>query len=100
MDYLLNKDHLKTLDEVRFVLARARPLARARTPATRALRRPPPAAQVLTYHVHAGAVLANQLTNGEQISTLDGSQILTVAINGAVVKINAATVVRADLKCS
>ena len=50
--------------------------------------------------MHAGAVLANQLTNGEQISTLDGSQILTVAINGAVVKINAATVVRADLKCS
>lgn len=72
--------------------------ARARLrPAPFAARRPP---QVLTYHVHAGAVLANQLTNGEQISTLDGSQILTVAINGAVVKINAATVVRADLKCS
>ena len=70
MDYLLNRDHVKILDSV------------------------------LTYHVHAGAVYASQLTNGQKVSTLDGSQVLTVAINGAVVKINEATVVRANLNCS
>ena len=56
--------------------------------------------QVLTYHVHAGAVYASQLTNGQKVSTLDGSQVLTVAINGNVVKINAAQVIRANLNCS
>jgi len=70
LDYLLNKDHLKTLDDV------------------------------LTYHVHAGAVYASQLSNGETVSTLDGAQVLTVSINGNVVKINAAEVIRANLNCS
>jgi transforming growth factor-beta-induced protein len=70
LDYLLNHDHQKILDSV------------------------------LTYHVHAGAVHAKDLTNGEKVSTLDGAQVLTVAINGAVVKINAAQVIRADLDCS
>jgi len=56
--------------------------------------------QVLTYHVHAGAVYASQLSNGETVSTLDGAQVLTVSINGNVVKINAAEVIRANLNCS
>jgi hypothetical protein len=50
--------------------------------------------------VHAGAVYASQLSNGETVSTLDGAQVLTVSINGNVVKINAAEVIRANLNCS
>jgi uncharacterized surface protein with fasciclin (FAS1) repeats len=54
---------------------------------------------VLTYHVHNAAVYAGQLYNNEKISTLNGGS-LTVTIGGGAVKINTATVVRANLNCT
>ena len=54
---------------------------------------------VLTYHVANLEVFSDQLTNGEQIPTLD-NEVVTVSINGATVKINNATVLKADIKAS
>ena len=43
--------------------------------------------QVLTYHVHAGAVYAGDLKDGEMISTVEGTDV-TVRIVATVVFIN------------
>jgi transforming growth factor-beta-induced protein len=50
---------------------------------------------VLTYHVHAGKVLSTQITNGEQISTVDGVNVVAGVANG-VVTIDGARVIAAD----
>jgi len=70
LDYVLNPDHVKTLDGV------------------------------LTYHVVAGAVTSDQLHDGEVVPTLDGTETVTVHIAGAEVRINNARVLRANIKAS
>jgi len=70
LDYVLNPDHIKTLDGV------------------------------LTYHVVAGAVTSDQLHDGEVVPTLDGTETVTVHIAGAEVRINNARVLRANIKAS
>ena len=50
---------------------------------------------VLTYHVHAGKVLSNQITNGEKISTVDGVDVVA-GVNNGVVTIDGARVIAAD----
>lgn len=54
---------------------------------------------VLTYHVHAGAVKSNQIKNGEKITTLD-AETVTATVGGGAVKINQATVIKADVLAS
>lgn len=66
LDFVLNPHNIKTLDGV------------------------------LTYHVHSGEVKSTQITNGEVISTLDGQQTLTATVGNGAVKINQATVIKAD----
>lgn len=51
---------------------------------------------VLTYHVVEGDVKAADLEDGQKLKTLQGGD-LTVSVDGDVVKINDATVVRADV---
>jgi transforming growth factor-beta-induced protein len=46
---------------------------------------------ILTYHVASGEVLSSDLTNGEQIKTLEGQDV-NVTISGSDVSINAAKV--------
>merc|ERR1740121_3384204 len=56
--------------------------------------------EVLKYHVVSGKVLAANLTNNEQITTLEGKNI-TVTITGTTVKINTnATVITPDVNAS
>jgi len=54
---------------------------------------------VLTYHVANGAVFSKDLKDGQMIPTLE-TESLTVHINGATVKFNDATVLRADIAAS
>jgi len=54
---------------------------------------------VLQYHVAEGNVASTDLTNNQEITTLQGSNI-TVTISGNVVKINEATVGPADVSAS
>jgi uncharacterized surface protein with fasciclin (FAS1) repeats len=51
---------------------------------------------ILTYHVAAGEVLSTALTDGMEITTLNGASV-TVSIMGGTVMINNATVTVADL---
>jgi len=51
--------------------------------------------QVLQYHVHPGEVVSADLKSGEQVSTLEGSK-LNITINNSTVKVNNATVTKAD----
>ena len=53
-------------------------------------------AQILLYHVVAGEALSSSLTNGQSITTLQGTDV-TVSITGGNVFINNAQVVVADL---
>lgn len=53
---------------------------------------------VLLYHVASGSTLSSELTDGQNITTLQGQQV-TVSINGTV-DINDATVVQADIEAS
>lgn len=56
-------------------------------------------ASVLTYHVVEGEVLAADLTDGQEVETVNGDT-LTVSIDGDTVKINDATVTTADIQTS
>lgn len=56
-------------------------------------------AGVLTYHVVASKALSSDLTDGQEITTVNGEK-LTVSIVDGVVKINDATVVTADIEAS
>lgn len=55
--------------------------------------------EVLTYHVVAGAVTSNQLSNGEQVPTVEGGNVTVSIVNGGVY-INDARVVTANLAAS
>ncbi|MBK5111815.1 MAG: fasciclin domain-containing protein [Thermoleophilia bacterium] len=56
-------------------------------------------ANILTYHVVSGDVMASDLSDGQKIETVQGDK-LTVKINGDKVMINDATVVQADVEAS
>ncbi|NVO83386.1 fasciclin domain-containing protein [Hymenobacter terrestris] len=56
-------------------------------------------AGILTYHVVPGSVMAADLTDGQEVTTVDGKK-LKVTISGGTVMINGATVVKADVKSS
>ncbi|MBT2556238.1 fasciclin domain-containing protein [Hymenobacter sp. ISL-91] len=56
-------------------------------------------AGILTYHVVPGSVMAADLTDGQEITTVDGKK-LKVSVSGGTVMINGATVVKADVKSS
>ncbi len=55
--------------------------------------------KVLTFHVVPGRFTASQLTNGQQLTTVEGTQ-LTVTIAAGVVRINGAQVTTADVQAS
>jgi uncharacterized surface protein with fasciclin (FAS1) repeats len=55
--------------------------------------------KVLQYHVTSGKVMSSDLTNGEKIKMLGGGNV-TVDINGSTVKINNATVIKANVEAS
>ena len=54
---------------------------------------------ILLYHVVPGAAKSTSLTNGETLKTAEG-KTLTVTIAGGVVKVNDATVTKADIIAS
>jgi uncharacterized surface protein with fasciclin (FAS1) repeats len=54
---------------------------------------------ILTYHVVDSAVLSSDLSDGQEVVTLQGD-ILTVSIEDGVVKINDATVLTPDVQTS
>jgi len=59
--------------------------------------------KVLEYHVASGSVLSSALKNGEQIKTLEGSDVnvtITKKDNKTTVMINTATVTTADVKAT
>ena len=56
-------------------------------------------AGILTYHVVPGSVMASQLTDGQELTTVDGKK-LKVSISGGTVMVNGATVIKADVKSS
>ncbi len=56
-------------------------------------------ANILTYHVVAGDVMAADLSDGQMIKTVQGDK-LEVTIDGDQVMINDATVVQADVEAS
>lgn len=54
---------------------------------------------VLTYHVVPGKVMAAQLKDGQELTTVNGDK-LKVSINGKTVKVGGATVTKADVPAS
>jgi len=54
---------------------------------------------ILTYHVVAGDVSAADVTKMTSAKTLNGASV-TISVNGSVVKIDDATVVKADVAAS
>ncbi|MGB6035865.1 MAG: fasciclin domain-containing protein, partial [Cryomorphaceae bacterium] len=56
-------------------------------------------ANVLLYHVVGGTALSTDLSDGQEVLTLQGETV-TVAINGAVITINGAEVTLANLEAS
>jgi transforming growth factor-beta-induced protein len=53
---------------------------------------------ILKFHVVSGKVLSTDLTDGQKVTTLEGSE-LTVTIKDSVVKVGGATVSAADVDC-
>jgi len=51
---------------------------------------------ILTYHVVSGNVMSGDLSDGQEVTTLNG-QTLTVSIQDGKVMIGGATVIAADL---
>ncbi|WP_239691776.1 fasciclin domain-containing protein [Hymenobacter coccineus] len=56
-------------------------------------------ASILTYHVVPGNVMAADLKDGQELTTVDGKK-LKVSVAGTTVTVNGATVVKADVKSS
>ena len=56
-------------------------------------------ADILKYHVVSGSVMAADLTDGQEVTTVDGKK-LKVSISNGTVMINGATVIKADVKSS
>ena len=54
---------------------------------------------VLTYHVVPSAAMAGDLSDGQELETVNG-EMLTVSIDGDTVMINDATVTQADVEAS
>ena len=54
---------------------------------------------ILTYHVVPGNVMAADLKDGQELTTIEGKK-LTVSISGSTVTVNGASVVKADVKSS
>lgn len=52
---------------------------------------------ILQYHVAEGAATSSDLSDGQSLTTLEGSQ-LTVSIDGSTVKVDDATVVQPDIQ--
>jgi len=57
----------------------------------------PTLTEVLKYHVVSGAALAKDLSNGQELDTLDGKQQLKVVKDGTTVKVGDGTVIAADI---
>jgi uncharacterized surface protein with fasciclin (FAS1) repeats len=61
-------------------------------------------ASILTYHVIQGQVLANQLTNGQKVKTVNGQELTVEIANGTVAFVDAkggkAIVEKADVNAS
>jgi len=57
----------------------------------------PTLTDVLKYHVVSGEALAKDLSNDQELDTLDGKQKLKVEISGDIVKVGDATVIAADI---
>jgi len=55
--------------------------------------------KILTYHVVPGTVMSNQITNGQTAQTVEG-QPVTFTVSGGAVKVNDATVVKADVQAA
>jgi len=55
--------------------------------------------KVLTYHVVPGTYTAADLKDGQELTTVQG-QKLSVSVNGSTVKVNDATVEKADVNAS
>ena len=55
---------------------------------------------VLTYHVFAGNANASDLAQLKDLSTVQGSRITITAVKGAPLKLDGATVVKADVPAS
>ena len=55
--------------------------------------------KVLTYHVVPGTYTSADLKNGQKLKTVEG-QDLTVSVKGGTVKVNDATVEKADIETS
>jgi uncharacterized surface protein with fasciclin (FAS1) repeats len=55
--------------------------------------------KVLTFHVAEGRIMAEDLMDGETLTTLEGSD-LAVSINGTEVMVDGAKVVQADIETS
>ena len=56
-------------------------------------------ADILTYHVVPGSLMAADLTDGQELTTIEGKK-LKVSVNGSTVTVNGANVVKADVKSS
>ena len=54
---------------------------------------------ILTYHVVPGSVMAADLKDGQELTTVEGKK-LKVSVNGSTVTVNGANVVKADVKSS
>ena len=55
--------------------------------------------KVLTYHVVPGTYTAADLKDGQELTTVEGGK-LTVSVDGDMVKVNEATVEKADVNAS
>ena len=54
--------------------------------------------KILTYHVVPGAVMSTELKDGEEVTTVEGSEVKIEVGRG--VKVDDAKVVKADIKAS
>ena len=55
---------------------------------------------ILTYHVVSGSVLSGELTDGQEVTTLQGETLLVSIDEDGTVKIGDATVIDADIEAS
>ncbi|WP_242434640.1 fasciclin domain-containing protein [Hymenobacter amundsenii] len=54
---------------------------------------------ILTYHVVPGSMMAADLTDGQELTTIEGKK-LKVSVSGGTVTVNGASVLKADVKSS
>ena len=56
-------------------------------------------ADILTYHVVPGSMMAADLKDGQELTTIEGKK-LKVTVSGSTVTVNGANVIKADVKSS